>query len=357
MNSPSQDLTQITGSARVRLGHTELSVRPIGLGCMGMSQSYGPADDDESTRTIRAGLDLGVNLLDTSDVYGASDATYGVPIRGFGHNEQLIGAAIAGRRHEVVLATKFSAQLNDRGDGIVIDGRPDYVKSACDASLRRLNTDVIDLYYYHRLDLKVPIEDTVGAMSDLVAAGKVRALGLSEVEADQIRRAHAVHPITALQSEYSLWERGLEKSILGACRELGITVVAYSPLGRSALTGALSGGATFVRGDLRATNPRFSTENLRVNLEPVEILKELAEQKDCTPAQLALAWLLSRPLDVVPIPGTKRVRYLQENAAATNIALSADEAAVLERAFAPERIIGDRYAPVHARNIPTAPEG
>ncbi|WP_396898842.1 aldo/keto reductase [Mycolicibacterium sp.] len=344
-------MAAIDGSATVRLGHSDLTVRPVGLGCMGMSQHYGPGDDAASVQTIRTALDLGVDHLDTSDVYGASDITWGVPIRGFGHNEELIAAAIAGRRDDVVLATKFAAKINETHDGIAIDGRPEYVTAACEASLRRLGTDVIDLYYYHRLDSGVPIEDTVGAMSELVAAGKVRAIGLSEVGPQTLRRAHAVHPITALQSEYSLWERGIEAEIAGVCRELGITVVAYSPLGRSALTGALTPDATFGPGDLRATNPRFTTENLRTNLAPVAALTALAEKKGCRPGQLALAWLLSRPWDVVAIPGTKRAEYVAENLGATNVALSADESAYLAEVFAPGTIVGERYAPVHARTV------
>lgn len=339
------------GSAKLTLGHSELTVRPIGLGCMGMSQSYGDADDSESVATIRTALDLGVDFLDTSDVYGASDVTFGVPIRGFGHNEQLIGGAIAGHRDEIVLATKFAAKINDSANGIAIDGRPEYVRSACEASLRRLDTDVIDLYYYHRLDPRVPIEETVGAMAELVAAGKVRAIGLSEVGPDQIRRAHATHPISALQSEYSLWERHVEDGITSTCRELGITLVPYSPLGRSALTGSLKAGSTFPTGDFRATNPRFSAENLAVNLEPVEKLQALAAEKGCSPGQLALAWLLAQPLDVVPIPGTKRIPFVRENMAATDVAISADEVAFLAGIFAPGRVAGARYAPVHARTV------
>ncbi|QRY52370.1 aldo/keto reductase [Mycolicibacterium septicum] len=336
---------------RTTLGHSELTVRPIGLGCMGMSQSYGDADDNESVATIRTALELGVDFLDTSDVYGASDITFGVPIRGFGHNERLIGGAIAGHRDEVVLATKFAAKINASENGIAIDGRPEYVRTACEASLRRLGTDVIDLYYYHRLDPSVPIEETVGAMAELVAAGKVRAIGLSEVSPDQLRRAHATHPITALQSEYSLWERHVEEGITSTCRELGITLVPYSPLGRSALTGSVKTGSTFAAGDFRATNPRFSAENLAVNLEPVEQLKAIAAEKGCSPGQLALAWLLAQPLDVVPIPGTKRIPFVRENIAATDVAISADEVALLAGIFTPGRVAGERYAPVHARTI------
>ena len=343
------------GSARVRLGHSELTVRPVGLGCMGMSQFYGAADDGESVETIRSALDLGVDFLDTSDVYGAADIATATNVRGFGHNEQLIGAAIHGRRHNVVLATKFGVKVgvtvDNAGTGIVLDGRPEYVAAACEASLRRLGTDVIDLYYCHRLDPRVPIEDTVGAMAQLVTAGKVRALGLSEVGPDLIRRAHAVHPITALQSEYSLWERRVEGGITATCRELGITLVPFSPLGRSALTGALKPGDTFDSNDFRASNPRFSADNLATNLEPVAALAELAADKGCRPGQLALAWLLAQPLDVVPIPGTKRIAYVRENLAATSVAISTDEVAYLSDIFAPGRIVGERYIAAHARTV------
>jgi aryl-alcohol dehydrogenase-like predicted oxidoreductase len=318
---------------------------------MGMSQFYGRADDRESIETIRSAIDLSVNFLDTSDIYGAADIASATDVRGFGHNEQLIGSAIRGRREDVVLATKFGAKVNEHEDGVVLDGRPEYVTAACEASLRRLGTGVIDVYYCHRLDPNVPIEDTVGAMADLVAAGKIRALGLSEVGPDLIRRAHAVHPITALQSEYSLWERRVEGAITGTCRELGITLVPYSPLGRSALTGELKPGDTFDQNDFRASNPRFSADNLATNLEPVQTLTEMAAVKGCRPGQLALAWLMAQPLDVVPIPGTKRVKYVQENIAATSVAVSADEIAYLGQVFAPSRIVGERYTAAHANTV------
>lgn len=342
---------EIAGSASVQLGHSDLVVRPVGLGCMGMSQFYGEADDSDSVRTIRAAIDLGVNFLDTSDVYGAADVAKAQVVRGFGHNERLIGEATKGRRAYMVLATKFGAKVNRDGNTITYDGRPQYVRAACEASLRRLRTDVIDLYYCHRIDPHVPIEDTVGAMAELVLAGKVRALGLSEVGEDLIRRAHAVHPITALQSEYSLWERRLEKGIIATCRELGITLVPFSPLGRSALTGTINPDDTFAPNDFRATNPRFSPANLAINLEPVTVLKELATAKGCRPGQLALAWLLSQPLEVVPIPGTKRIEYVRENLAATAVAISADESAYLSKVFAPGRIVGARYTAEHARSV------
>ncbi|GAS93933.1 aldo/keto reductase [Mycolicibacterium canariasense] len=338
-------------SARVRLGHSDLTVRPVGLGCMGMSQFYGDSDDQESVETIRAAIDLGVDFLDTSDVYGGSDIGTASNSRGFGHNERLIGSALRGRRDRVVLATKFGAKINDTRDGIVIDGRPEYVAAACEASLRRLDTDVIDLYYCHRWDHNVPIEDTVGAMAELVRAGKVRALGLSEVGPELIRRAHAVHPITALQSEYSLWERDLETAITATLRELGITLVPYCPLGRSALTGALKPGTNFHPDDFRHSNPRFSADNLAANLEPVGALARMADEKGCTPGQLALAWLLAQPLDVVPIPGSRRIAHVRENFAATSVALSTDEIAYLSAVFAPGRVVGERYSPAHAATV------
>lgn len=354
MDENKKTMRPAAGLARVRLGHSDLLIRPIGLGCMGMSQFYGTADDAQSIDTIHAALDIGVTFLDTSDVYGAADVTQGVAIRGFGDNEALIGRAIVKRRDEVVISTKFAAKLSEDGKGIVIDGRPEYVASACDASLRRLGVDVIDLYYCHRIDPNVPIEDTVGAMARLVEAGKVRAIGLSEATPAQIRCAHAVHPITALQSEYSLWERAVEAEILPVCRELGITFVPYSPLGRSALTGTLMPGTIFTHDDFRASNPRFTGENLATNLEPVEGLKALAQAKNCRPGQLALAWLLAQPFDIVPIPGTKRVPFVKENAAATDVAISRDETAYLNALFDSGRIIGERYAPVHAEFVAKA---
>jgi aryl-alcohol dehydrogenase-like predicted oxidoreductase len=283
-----------------------------------------------------------VNFLDTADIYGGANMLVGDLNPGFGHNEELVGRAIAGRRQQVVLATKFAVRLT--GDGIVIDGHPDYVAAACEASLRRLGVETIDLYYCHRLDPDVPVEDTVGAMARLVEQGKVRAIGLSEASATQVRQAHAVHVITALQSEYSLWEREVEAEILPICGELGITFVPFSPLGRSALTGAVHAGTRFAEGDFRASNPRFEAGNLATNLKPVETLKALAAHKGCQPGQLALAWLLAQPFDIVPIPGTKRIEYARQNIAATNIALSADEIAYIGALFAPERIVGQRYA-------------
>jgi aryl-alcohol dehydrogenase-like predicted oxidoreductase len=334
-----------TGAARSRatvvLGHSDLRIRPIGLGCMGMSQFYGEADPEESVRTIRAALDLGVDFLDTSDYYGAGAAGPGQPSLGFGHNEKLIATALESRRDDVVLATKFSAKPTQ--DGVVFDGRPEYVTEACEASLRRLNTDRIDLYYYHRLDPTVPIEDTVGAMADLITAGKVRAIGLSNVDADIIHRAAAVHPISALQSEYSLWERGIEAKVLPACRQLGITLVPYSPLGRAMLTGQITRDTSFSETDYRSTVPKFQGENFDHNLRLIDQFREFAAEKDHTPGQLALAWLLAQPFDVAPIPGTKRIAYVRENFAATEVPLSADDVAELSAMFDPALVMGDRY--------------
>ncbi|MFJ8741689.1 aldo/keto reductase [Embleya sp. NPDC127516] len=308
----------------------ELAVSAQGLGCMGMSHAYGASDDEQSIATLHHALDLGVTLLDTSDFYGA------------GHNEELIGRAIAGRRDEVVVATKFGF-ANRLGEPTRVRGDAAYVRQACDASLRRLGVDHIDLYYQHRVDARVPIEETVGAMADLVRAGKVRHLGLSEAGANTIRRAHAVHPITALQSEWSVWTRDLEPEIAPVCRELGIGLVPFSPLGRGFLTGRYNSVAELAETDVRRSQPRFADGNLERNLAIVAKLNELAAAKGVTAGQLALAWVQHRGDDVVPIPGTRRRRYLEENLASLTIALSADDLAAIEAAAPPEQIAGTRY--------------
>ncbi|MFF3606725.1 aldo/keto reductase [Streptomyces sp. NPDC002463] len=334
--------------ARTPLGGSGISVRPVGLGLMGMSQFYGAADPDASVTTIRDAIDLGVELFDTSDYYGASSATPGRPVAGFGHNEELLGRALRGRRAKAVVATKFSARPTPEGRSF-FDGRPEYVKAACEASLRRLGTDRIDLYYYHRLDPAVPVEDTVGAMAELVADGKVRAIGLSEVSAEILRRAHAVHPVAALQSEYSLWERGVEAEVLPECRRLGITLVPYSPLGRGMLTGAFRLGAEFDSDDFRSTLPKFQGENFEQNLRLVEELERYAEGIGATAGQVALAWLLARHHDIVPIPGSKRQAYVRANLAAASVRLSADDVARLDALFDPARVKGGRYGALNVR--------
>lgn len=313
-------------------GSAALEVSALGLGCMGMSDSYGRADKDEAANTIRRALDLGVTLLDTADMYGPYT------------NEQLVGKALVGRRNEVQLATKFGNVRDPDGSWVGINGTPEYVHQACDDSLQRLGVDHIDLYYQHRVDPDVPIEETVGAMKELVEAGKVRFLGLSEAGVANIRKAHAVHPITALQSEYSLFSRDIETAILPTLRELGIGLVPYSPLGRGVLTGALD--ARSLEGtDFRvARYPRFMGEARDANLVLVEALVKLARTKGCTAAQLALAWVMARGEDVTPIPGTKRVRYLEENVAALDVRLDEDELAAIEAAVPAEAVVGDRYA-------------
>ncbi|WP_250907709.1 aldo/keto reductase [Nonomuraea sp. NEAU-A123] len=308
----------------------ELAVSAQGLGCMGMSHGYGAADDAQSIATLRHALDLGVTLLDTADFYGA------------GHNEQLIGQAIAGRRDEVVLATKFGF-ANRLGEPTRIRGDAAYVRQACEASLRRFGVDHIDLYYQHRVDPQVPIEETVGAMAELVRAGKVRHLGLSEAGAPTIRRAHAVHPIAALQSEWSLWTRDLEAEIAPVCRELGIGLVPFSPLGRGFLTGRYSSVEGLAETDMRRSQPRFADGNLARNLAIVAKLNELAAAKGVTAGQLALAWVQHRGDDVVPIPGTRRQRYLEENLAALTVELSTEDLAAIEAAAPPEQVAGTRY--------------
>jgi aryl-alcohol dehydrogenase-like predicted oxidoreductase len=316
-----------------------LVVSAEGLGCMGMSQSYGPADETESTATIHRALDLGVTFLDTADVYG--------PFL----NEELVGRAIAARRDEVVLATKFGNERRADGSFGGVNGHPDYVRTACDASLLRLGVDVIDLYYQHRVDTTVPVEETWGAMSELVAAGKVRHLGISEAAPATIRRAHAVHPVTALQSEYSLFTREPEDEILPTIRELGIGFVPYSPLGRGFLSGTITSPDQFGPGDFRRFSPRFQGENFGRNLAVVDKVTELAATLDITASQLALAWVLAQGDDIVPIPGTKRRTYLEENAAALDIVLSADVLAAIE-AVAPRGVAtGNRYPDEHMARV------
>jgi aryl-alcohol dehydrogenase-like predicted oxidoreductase len=332
-----QSRKEITMQTRY-LGPDKLAVSAIGLGCMGMSEFYGTGDQDESVEVIHRALDVGCNFLDTADMYGPFT------------NEQLVSAAIAGRREEVILATKFGNERRPDGTYVAINGRPEYVHAACDASLQRLGTDYIDLYYQHRVDITVPIEETVGAMAELVQEGKVRHLGLSEAAPNTIRRAHAVHRITALQTEYSLWSREPEDEILPTVRELGIGFVAYSPLGRGFLTGRWERPEDLPADDFRSRNPRFQGENFQRNLDVVAKVRELAVEKGCTPAQLALAWVLAQGQDIVPIPGTKRMRYLQENLAALDVELSADDLARID-ALAPRGFAaGDRYPDMSAVN-------
>ena len=313
-------------------GDYRLAVSALGLGCMGMSEFYGDTNDDESIDVIRHALDAGCIFLDTADMYGPFT------------NERLVGRAIAGRRDEVVLATKFGNERNADGSRVGINGTPEYVHAACDASLQRLGVDHIDLYYQHRVDKTVPIEDTVGAMKELVEAGKVTHLGLSEASPTTIRRAHAVHPITALQTEYSIWTREPEDEILPVVRELGIGFVAYSPLGRGFLTGQITSVDDFADDDFRKHAPRFQGENFQRNLDLVQRVKEIAAAKGCTPAQLAIGWLLAQGDDIVPIPGTKRLRYLEENLRAADITLTDAELRAIDEAAPKGATAGDRYA-------------
>ncbi len=319
------------GRRTIGRGEQALEVSALGLGCMGMSEFYGSANEDEALATIGRALDLGVTFLDTADMYGPFT------------NEKLVGRAIAGRRDEVQLATKFGNERLEDGTRVGVNGKPDYVRSACDASLQRLGVDHIDLYYQHRVDTSVPIEETVGAMGELVAAGKVRHLGLSEAAADTIRRAHATHPITALQSEYSLVTRGLEDEILPVLRELGIGLVPYSPLGRGMLSGAIDRVLADPDDSRGGRFPRFQGEALETNRQLVAAFEEIAASKGCTSGQLALAWVLAQGDDIAPIPGTKRVRYLEENVGAAGVQLSADDLAAIEQAVPRDAVAGERY--------------
>jgi aryl-alcohol dehydrogenase-like predicted oxidoreductase len=314
-----------------RLGSSNLMVSAIGLGCMGMSDFYGPSNFDDNVRLIKKAVDLGIDFFDTADMYGV------------GHNEVLVGQALKRVRGKVVIATKFGNMRRVDGALLGVNGKPEYVKAACDVSLKRLGVDVIDLYYQHRVDPQTPIEETIGAMADLVKAGKVRFLGLSEASAATLRRANAVHPIAALQTEYSLWSRDPEGEILSACRELDIAFVAYSPLGRGILTAKYRSPAAFTEQDYRLTMPRFQGKNLKRNLKLVRQLKALAGRKGCTPAQIALAWVLSRGENVIPIPGTRHTKFLRDNIAAIDITLTSEEIRELESLFTSEAIQGARY--------------
>ena len=316
-----------------QLGRSGLKVSAIGLGCMGMSQSYGTPDADESIRTIHRALDLGVTLVDTANVYGK------------GENEELVGRAIRDRREGVVLATKFGLSMGASAMSAGVDARAELVRPSCDASLARLGVDVIDLYYLHRVDPNVPIEETVGAMTDLVREGKVRFLGLSEAGPETLRRATKIHPIAALQSEFSLWSRDPERAVLSACRELGIGFVPFSPLGRGFLTGTVKDTGRLVENDVRRHLPRFQQENISRNVRLVEGLEGMARSKGCSAAQLALAWLLHKGDDIVPIPGTKRLRYLEENVEAVNITLTPREMSELDESFQTGSVAGERYGP------------
>lgn len=316
-----------------------LAVSEIGLGCMGMSEFYGPTDDAQSLATLERALELGVTHYDTADMYGS------------GHNETLLARFLAGKRDRVTIATKFGIVRQPGEYARRVDTSPAYVHQACDASLKRLGVETIDLYYAHRVNPEIPVEETVGAMAELVKAGKVRALGLSEVSAATLRRAHAVHPIAAVQSEYSLWTRDVEAAVLPTCRELGISLVAYAPLGRGMLTGAVSRPDQFAENDFRRIAPRFAGDNFDRNLALVEQVKALAAQKGCTAGQVALAWLLAQGPEILPIPGTKRIKYLEENVGAASVTLTDAEVKALSDALPPGVAAGDRYSAEGMRGV------
>lgn len=315
---------------RTRLGHSTLNIHRIGLGCMGMSEFYGYFNEEESIKTLHKAIDLGVNFFDTADMYGN------------GANEQLIGKAFSGRWNDIVLATKFAVMRGANGEFLGLNGKPEYIRKACDESLRRLGIEAIDLYYMHRQDPQVDIEEIVGTMADLVRQGKVKYIGLCEVDPETLRRAHAVYPITALQTEYSLWSREPEQALFDICEELEITFVAYSPLGRGFLTGAIKSRADFEKGDFRLSNPRFTDEAIRENLKFVEVVERIAQSKGLSKAQVALAWVLSQNKEIVAIPGTRKIHRLEENLGALNVELTEDDLATIEKHL-PAETIGERY--------------